>query len=55
MSSKIIEIGFEINTQEDLNFLESLFNYMKIAYYIQPTRNPPWTSLADLEAACEGK
>lgn len=52
---RIIEIGFEIKSQEDYDFLELVLSITEIPFYIQPQRNPPWTSLEDLEAACEGK
>ena len=53
--SQIIEIGFDIRSQEEYDFLDKLLAKCGFSYYIQPMRNPPWASLEDLECACEGK
>lgn len=53
MNRRIIEIGFEINSQADYDFLENLLGRLNIPFYIEPPGN--WVSLEDLECACEGK
>lgn len=55
MKSQIIEIGFDIKSAEEYEFLETLLSKLQIPFYVQPQRNPPWVSLEDLECACEGK
>ncbi len=52
---QIVEIGFEINSQEEYDFLDKLLAKCGFSYYVQPSREPPWASLEDLECACEGK
>lgn len=55
MKSQIIEIGFDLRSQEEYDFLEKLLSKCGFSYYVQPSREPPWASLEDLECACEGK
>lgn len=49
----VIEIGFELETGEELIELEKIFQKMGLAYYIEPPSN--YYSLVELEADCEGK
>ncbi len=57
--SQIIEIGFEIEDEEQYRKFEIILQLINegldIAYYVEPPRNPPFISLADLECQCEGK
>lgn len=51
--SQIVEIGFEIENDEDWNFLDELFRRLGIPHYVEPAGK--FTSLEDLECQCEGK
>lgn len=53
MTTQIVEIGLELTTEEELKVIEAFLDKMMVPYYIEPPCN--WTSLADLEAACEDK
>ena len=58
--SQIIEIGFEVKTQDAWDFLEKMLDLLamskyEVSYYIEPQPKPPWASLEDLECNCEGK
>lgn len=50
---QIIEIGFEIKSDEEYQFLEQLLTRIGIPYYVEPANK--FVSLEDLECQCEGK
>ncbi len=50
---QIIEIGFEIKSAQEWEFLDYLLARINIPYYVEPTNK--FNSLEDLECQCEGK
>lgn len=50
---QIVEIGFEITSQEDYDFLERILFKLGYRFYVEPINN--FASLEDLECQCEGK
>lgn len=52
--SQIIEIAFDVQSQEEFDFLELLLARIGIAHYYEPKRKD-FKTLEDVEAACEGK
>jgi len=53
-AAMVVEIGVEV-TPKQLKAIVAFLRIRKIPFYEEPPRTDPWTSLADLEAACEGK
>jgi len=53
--TQIIEIGIEIENQEDWAFLEQFLLKCKFPFYFLPPRNPPLVNLIELEIECEEK
>ena len=51
--SQIIEVGFEVRSQDEWDFLESFFSKIGIPFYVEPLNK--FNSLEDLECQCEGK
>lgn len=51
--SQIIEIAFEIESQEDWDFLDSLLARIRISYYVEPSGH--FKTLEEVEIQCEGK
>ena len=53
-STSVVEIGVEV-LEGQLGVIIDFLRQQGIPLYIEPSRVDPWTSLADLEVACEGK
>lgn len=51
--TQIVEIGFEIKSQEEWDRLEGILDALGTPYYIEPPNK--FASLEDLECQCEGK
>ncbi len=51
--SQIIEIGFEIRSHKEYQFLETLLCKLGIPFYVEP--GSKFNSLADLACHCEGE
>lgn len=52
-TNQIIEIGFDIPSAEEYEFLEKLLVRCGFKFYVAPKNN--YASLEDLECQCEGK
>jgi hypothetical protein len=53
-ATSIIEIGVEA-TSNQLKGIEAFLRTRKIPFYVEPPCDPPYRTLDELEANCEGK
>lgn len=51
--AQIIEIAFDVQSQDDYDFLEALLGRIGIAFYIEPRQH--FKTLEEVEIQCEGK